>query len=315
MIDLADVRAAAHRIDRHVRHTPISEATHFKTPAIEGAEITLKLELLQVTGSFKARGATNKLLATPADTLAKGVVAASGGNHGLATARAGFLAGVPTAIFVPENVSPAKVEKLRSWNAEIVITGSVWDEANAAALERVAETGAAYFHPFADKLVVAGQGTVGLEILHQMPDVDLVVIAIGGGGLISGTATALKSLAPDVRIVGVEATGSPTLKQSLEAGGVVTLDRVTTQVPTLACSRTDEGIFGIVRDHVDEIVLVDDVEMRRAAEWLWFEMGLSADLSGAAALAALKEGRINVPAGARVCALVCGAGPEGTGLA
>ncbi len=311
MIDIDDVRAAAARIDRHVRHTPMVEASHFKAPAIEGSELRLKLELLQVTGSFKARGATNKLMATPRDTLAKGIVAASGGNHGLATARAGYLAGVPTSIFLPENVSPSKVAKLQAWEAETVITGSVWDEANAAALNRVEETGAAYFHPFADPLVVAGQGTTGLEILEQMPEVDTVIIAIGGGGLIAGTATTLKALAPSVRVVGVEAVGSPTLKNSLEAGGVVTLDRVTTSVPTLACSRTDQGIYEIVRDRVDEIVLIDDDQMRDAAAWLWFEMGLSADLSGAAALAALRQGAVTVPPGSRVCALVCGAGPEG----
>ncbi|MCF3933774.1 pyridoxal-phosphate dependent enzyme [Acuticoccus sp. M5D2P5] len=311
MIGIDDIRAAQDRIGGRVRRTPVIEASELKTPVADGAALTLKLELLQVTGSFKARGATNRLLATPPDILANGIVAASGGNHGLATARAGHMAGVQATIFLPGNVSPAKVEKLHRWGAETVIVGSVWDEANAAALDFVEKTGAAYFHPFADPLVVAGQGTVGLELLDQLPEIETVIIAIGGGGLISGASTAIKALAPHVRIIGVEAEGSPTLKRSLEAGHTVTLDRVTTAVPTLACSRTDDRIYDLVAQNVDEIVLVSDAEMQDAAEWLWFEMGLAADLSGAAALAALQCGRIEVAAGAKICAIVCGAGPDG----
>ena len=309
MIALDDIREAAGRIARRVRRTPMIEATQVKAPVTEAA-LVLKLELLQVTGSFKARGATNCLLATPTDRIARGIVAASGGNHGLAVARAGALAGVPVTIFLPENVTPAKVEKLRLWGAETVVTGSVWDETNRAALAFVEETGRAYFHPFADPLVVAGQGTVALEILDQDPDVDTLLVAIGGGGLISGVAIAAKALKPAVRVIGIEAEGSPTLKRSVEAGRNVGLDAVTTSVATMACARTDERVFEIVRHKVDDIVLVSDDEMRAAARWLWFEMGLAADLSGAAALAALQTGRVALPAASRACAIVCGAGPD-----
>ncbi len=309
MIGLADIRAATDRLAGQVRRTPLIEATQVRTPITE-ASLTLKLELLQVTGSFKARGATNRLLATPKREIANGIVAASGGNHGLAVARAGATAGVPTTIFLPTNASPAKIEKLKGWGAETVVIGEVWDKSNVEALAFAAERGAAYFHPFADPLVVAGQGTIGLEILNQDPGVDAVLIAIGGGGLISGVATALKALKPSVRIIGVEATGSPTLKRSVEAGRTVTLERVTTSVATLACARTDDAILDIVRRMVDDIVLVEDEEMREAARWLWFELGLAADLSGAAALAALQTGRLKFPAGARGCAIVCGAGAD-----
>lgn len=309
MIGLDDIRAAAERIAGHVRHTPMIEATQVKAPVTE-ADLVLKLELLQVTGSFKARGATNCLLATPRDRVARGIVAASGGNHGLAVARAGALAGVPVTIFLPENVTPAKVEKLKLWGAETVITGKVWDETNRAALAQVEETGRAYFHPFADPLVVAGQGTVALEILKEDPDVDTLLVAIGGGGLISGVATAAKALKPSVRIIGIEAEGSPTLERSVEAGQVVGLDAVTTSVATMACARTDERVYEVVQRTVDDIVLVSDDEMREAARWLWFEMGLAADLSGAAALAALQTGRVTLPNGSRACAIVCGAGPD-----
>jgi threonine dehydratase len=310
VIALDDVRAAAQRIAGHVRRTPMMEAEALQRP-VSNARVSLKLEYLQATGSFKARGATNKLRATPKDRLAKGIVTASGGNHGLATARAGRLAGVPTTIFLPENVSPPKVAKLKQWGADIRIGGAVWDEANVAALAYAERTGAAYFHPFADPLIVAGQGTVGLEILEQAPSIDTVLVAIGGGGLIAGLATAVKALKPSVRIIGIEPVGAPTLHASLQAGRVVTLDKVTTKVPTMAAQRTDERIFEIVRQHVEGIVLVTDEEMKEAARWLWFEFGIAADLSGAASIAALMTGKFRAPAGAHVCALICGAGPDG----
>lgn len=310
MIALEDIRAAAARIEGNIRRTPMIAASNLKTPLAGGVDLMLKLELLQVTGSFKARGATNRLLSLDRAELGGGIVTASGGNHGIATARAGFMAGVPTTVFLPTNASPAKIEKLRAWGAATRIVGSAWHESNEAAQAFVRETGAVYFHPFADPAVVAGQGTVGLEILDQMPDVSTVLVAMGGGGLVSGVATAIKALAPHVRIVGIEATGSPVLLRALEAGSNVALDRVTTSVATMACARTDDRIFDIVRDKVDEIVLVDDDEMLHAAKSLWFEMGLAADLSGAAAIAALAEGRVQVKKGERVCAIVCGAGPD-----
>jgi threonine dehydratase len=310
VIALEDIRAAAARIEGNVRHTPMMAASNLKTPLAGGVDLMLKLELLQVTGSFKARGATNRLLSLERAELGGGIVTASGGNHGIATARAGFMAGVPATVFLPTNASPAKIEKLRAWGAATRIVGSAWHESNEAAQAFVRETGAVYFHPFADPAVVAGQGTVGLEILDQMPDVTTVLVAMGGGGLVSGVATAIKALAPRVRVVGIEAAGSPVLLRALEAGRNVALDRVTTSVATMACAKTDDRIFDIVRAKVDEIVLVDDDEMLRAARSLWFEMGLAADLSGAAAIAALAEGRVRIKQGERVCAIVCGAGPD-----
>jgi threonine dehydratase len=310
LIDIEDIHTAAARIEGNIRRTPMIAATNLKTPLTGSIELMLKLELLQVTGSFKARGATNKLLSLDRAAMRGGIVAASGGNHGIATARAGFMAGVPTTIFLPSNAAPAKIEKLEAWGAATRIIGSAWHESNEAAQAFARETGAVYFHPFADAAVVAGQGTVGLEILHQMPDVTTVLVAIGGGGLISGVSTAMRALAPHVRIVGIEAAGSPALLRGLEVGHNVTLDEITTSVATMACARTDDRIFDIVRRNVDEIVLVDDAEMLHAAKNLWFEMGLAADLSGAAALAALAEGRVQVNSGERICAIVCGAGPD-----
>jgi threonine dehydratase len=310
VITLDDVKAASRRIAGHVRHTPMIEAEALQS-SITPARVSLKLEYLQATGSFKARGATNKLLAMSPEQIAKGIVTASGGNHGLATARAGHLVRVPTTIFLPENVSPPKVAKLKRWGADVRIGGAVWDETNVSALAHAERTGAAYFHPFADPLIVAGQGTLGLEILEQLPSVDTILVAIGGGGLIAGLATAVKAVKPAVRIIGIEPVGAPTLHASLAAGRVVTLEKVTTSVPTMAARRTDERIFEIVRQHVEKVVLITDEEMKAAAEWLWFEMGIAADLSGAASIAALMTGRFQAPAGSHVCAIICGAGPDG----
>ena len=309
MITLADIQAAAGRIAPHIRSTPTIRAAALAEPVTD-ATLSLKLECLQPTGSFKARGATNKLLTTPKEELAGGVVTASGGNHGLATARAAKLAGVPATIFVPKSITPAKVEKLKRWGATVEIIGDIWNETNLHALAFAKEKGAAYFHPFADANVIAGQGTIGLELLEAVPDVDTVLVAIGGGGLISGMGVAIKALKPSVRIIGIEPEGSPTLKASLDAGRVVRLPAITSRVATMSCAETDQGVFELVHDHVDDIVLVSDEAMLEASRWLWFEMGIAADLSGAAAIAALQTGVLGFPAGQSVAALVCGAGPD-----
>ncbi len=310
MIDVGDVEAAAKRIAGHIRRTPLVRADQCADPATD-AELWLKLECLQPTGSFKARGAINKLMTTPPEQLANGIVTASGGNHGLAVARAARLAGAPATVFAPTTVSAEKVEKMRKWRAEVRVGGALWDESNRDALAYAERTGAIYFHPFADAAVVAGQGTIGLEIIEQAPAVDMILVAIGGGGLIAGLATAVKARKPDVRIVGIEPVGSPTLQASVAAGQVVRLAEVTTRVATMACGRTEQANFDIVRRTVDDIVLVEDADMLDAARWLWFEFGIAADLSGAAAVAALRTGRVRPRPGERVCGLVCGAGSEG----
>ncbi len=159
--------------------------------------------------------------------------------------------------------------------------------------------------------MIAGQGTIGLEILDQLPDVETLLVAIGGGGLIAGIATAIKARKPDVRLIGIEPVGSPTLQASMAAGHVVRLPEITTEVATMACGKTEESVFEIVRRTVETIVLISDREMLEAARWLWFEFGIAADLSGAAAAAALQSGRVRLKPGERACGLVCGSGSEG----
>jgi threonine dehydratase len=309
MVDLTAVETARQRLAGHVRRTPLIAAECFLEP-VSAARLTLKLESLQVTGSFKARGAAHKVLTLSRDDVARGLVTASGGNHGLGVAYAGRRAGAPVTIYLPGNTPPAKAEKLERWGARVVWHGSVWDEADAAARESAVRDGLTYVHPFADPAVIAGQGTIGLEILEDDPTPDLLLVAIGGGGLIAGVATAVKALSPSVRVIGVEPTGAPTLFESLRAGRIVELERISTAASSLAPRRSAELNFDIIRRTVDDIVLVKDHEMRAAARWLWFELGIAAELSGAAAFAALLAGRVHAE-GRSVCALVCGAGTDG----
>ena len=309
MVELSDIEAAAERIAGRVRRTPLVSASPAQAPL--PGRVSLKLDCLQITGSFKVRGAVNKLGVLPPDAVARGLVTASGGNHGLAVAYAGWLAGTPTRIYLPSNTPGSKADKLRRWNAQVVIEGAVWDDANQAALTAADRDGLTYIHPFADAAVVAGQGTLALEVLEDAPDVDTLVVAIGGGGLISGVAAAAKARKPGVRVIGVEPTGAATLHDSVAAGALVTLDRIETQANTLAPRRSAQLNLDLIQAHVERIVLVSDEAMRAAARWLWFEHGLGAELSGAAAVAAIQSGRYVPAEGEHVVALVCGAGTDG----
>ena len=310
MISLPDFQAAAERIHGHVRRTPLLPAGPVHQSLSTGT-LTLKLESLQVTGSFKARGATNKVLTLSPEEIGRGLATASGGNHGLGVAYAGWLAKSKVTIYLPENAPPAKAEKLRQWGAEVIFKGTVWDDANTAALEAAERHGWTYVHPFADPAIIAGQGTIGLEVLEDAPETAVLVVAIGGGGLISGVAAAAKLIKPGIRVIGVEPTGAPTLYESVKAGRVIELAEIRTAANTLAPRKSDALNLSIIQKNVDEIVLVTDEEMRAAARWLWFETGVAAELSGAAAVAALQAGKIRLGDGEPVCALVCGAGTDG----
>jgi len=311
MLTIADVQLAAERIASYVRRTPLIGARCLKENLFPECELLLKLECLQVTGSFKPRGATNKLLSLSEADVRRGIITASGGNHGLAVAYAGWLAKTRTTVYVPENISPDKKKKLAVWGATVEVCGHHWHEANREALAVAEREGLTYFHPFADPAVIAGQGTVALEVLEQAPALDTLLVAIGGGGLISGVALAAKAIRPSLRIVGIEPTGAATLYESVKAGRVVELPGITTRVPTLAALRTEPVNLEIVQRYVDDIVLIEDDDMREAARWLWFEMGLAADMSGAAGIAALLSGKVRPKIGEKVCVLVCGAGPDG----
>lgn len=313
-VTLADIQAAAQRIAGAVRRTPTLELLALREPIAGLSSLWLKLELLQVTGSFKARGAISKLRSLPEAAIAAGIVTASSGNHGLAIAYAGQVAGVPATVFLPTVVPEAKVDKLRRFGARIERVGTVFDDSNEAALAFAARHGVTYVHPFADRLVIAGQGTLGLELLEDAPELDTLLISIGGGGLIAGVAVAAKALRPGIKIIGIEPQGAPTLKESLKADALIRLAEINTLAGTLAPRKTAAINLAHVRRYVDDIVLVSDDEMRAAARWLWFEAAVAAELSGAAALAALHCGRYRPTPGERVGVVVCGAGTDGIPL-
>lgn len=309
-VGLAEIEAAAERLRGRIRRTPLIEPIGATRPITE-ATLLLKLENLQISGSFKIRGATNTLLGLAPAELARGLITASGGNHGLGVAAAARIAGAPALIYLPTSTPEAKARKIRAYGAEVAIEGLVWDDANRAALAVAEARGLTYVHPFAAPAVIAGQGTVGLEILADAPELDLVVVAIGGGGLISGIATAIKALRPACRMVGVEPEGAPTLYRSVAAGELVELAEIETVAGTLAPRKSAQINLEIIARDVDEIVLVSDEEMRAAARWLWFEAGIAAELSAAAAIAALMTGRAAAQPGQRVAAVICGAGTDG----
>ena len=302
---IGDIRAAQERIAPRIRRTPQME---FELD--NGLIVSAKLENLQISGSFKIRGALNTVLGLSKEELELGLVTASGGNHGMGVATAGAMTGTPTTIFLPENTPTSKIEKLQKIASEVVVKGAVWDDANTLALT-AAEQGKRYIHPFADVSVLAGQGTIGLEIIEDAPDLDILLVAIGGGGLISGVATAVKALKPSIKVIGVEANGAPTLKASLDAGKLVTLDKIETNAGTLAPRRSAEINFAIISGLVEDIVLVSDDEMKSAAEWLWQNVGLGVELSAAAAIAALRSGGLQFAKDAKVGIIICGAGPDG----
>jgi len=170
-----------------------------------------------------------------------------------------------------------------------------------------------YIHPFGDEPVILGQGTLGLEVLEDLPEVDIVLTAIGGGGFAAGVATAIKAAKPGVRIIGIEPVGAPTLHDSVKAGKLVTLDRIESRVSTLSAKRSDQINLDLIGKNVERIVLVTDEQMRDAARWLWKELGIAAELSGAASVAALLTGKVELPKNAKVCAVICGAGSDGIG--
>jgi threonine dehydratase len=316
VIDLQDFRNARRAISNDMRFTPVLKAGNLTDMSgFSGLkqipEMFLKLENMQVTGSFKARGAMNAARALDEDKRSAGLCTASGGNHGMGVIHAARTLGVPVKIFLPTNTPKPKVEKLRAQGVDVALIGAVWDDANRAAMEHARDTGMAYIHPFADPKVIAGQGTIALELFEQQPDLDTLVVAIGGGGLISGVATAARLLRPSIRVIGVEPTGAATLFESVKAGEVITLPSVNTAATSLAPRQSSALNVDLIGKNVDRIALVSDEEMQKAASWLWKDLGISAELSAAAGIAAVMNGRLGVDDPGRVGVIICGAGTDG----
>jgi len=303
-LTLDEVQLARERIAQYVRHTPLLPlpALHNDLPP----QLRLKLENLQVTGSFKARGVFNNLLQLDPAQRERGVITASGGNHGAALAYGAWRLGLPATIYLPEAASADRVARIAMWGAQVIKHGSVWDEAHQRAVGQAAETGQAYIHPFDAARTVAGQGTLGLELLDDLPELDCVLIAIGGGGLIAGMAAAIKQIRPHVRIVGVEPTGAASMRYAVERGHVAPLPEVRTIADTLAPRAVADRTLDLTRRYVDEIVTVGDAGMVAAMRWLWAECNQLVEPAGAAVIAALQVGAVDVSRHTHPVALICG---------
>ena len=302
-----DARAfeqARARMTPHVYHTPLLTSRTLSDRT--GFDVRLKAELFQRTGSYKIRGPLNTFTFLTPKEKARGVICSSAGNHAQGVARAAKIHGIRAVVCMAANATPSKVQATRSYGAEVVLHGSIWDEANEKAQELVRECGYTYIHPFDDLQLIGGQGTVGLEIFQDWPDVDVAVVPIGGGGLISGVALALKQLKPGVRIVGVESSGAPGMQRSVEAGELVTLDRVDCIIDGLRVKRVGATTLEIVRQYVDEIVTLPDEQIFEAVVWTMHHAKVVPEGAAAAPVGALLRGLIHAPAGSRVVCVLSG---------
>ncbi|HWD09807.1 MAG TPA: threonine ammonia-lyase [Actinomycetota bacterium] len=261
-MSLDDVRQAAKRLEEVCLTTPVWPSRILSRMA--GGSTWLKCENLQRTGSFKIRGAYNRIARLTPEQRSRGVVAASAGNHAQGVALGASLLGVHSTVFMPAGAPLPKVEATRKYGANVVLGGLVYDEAYADAVKFAEEHGAVMVHPFDHPDVIAGQGTIALELFEQVPDVRTIVVPIGGGGLVSGIAAAARALRPDIRIIGAEPAGAATLRRSLDAGQVITLPELSTMADGLAAKRAGDLTFEYVRQLVDDVVLVTEEEIARA---------------------------------------------------
>ncbi|ELY58254.1 threonine ammonia-lyase [Natronococcus jeotgali] len=284
-ISRADVEAARDRIADVVHRTPLDTSRTFAELS-GAASVGLKLENVQRAGSFKIRGAYNRMAQLSESEREAGVIASSAGNHAQGVALAGDLLGIETTIVVPEVTPAAKIEATRGYGAEVIVEGEIYERSYEYALERAAETGETFVHPFDDEAIIAGQGTVGLELLEQYPALDTVLVAIGGGGLISGIGTVLKAADPGIRVVGVQPEGALHAKPALENDRIHELADVDTVAEGIADTRMLETTFANAREVVDDVVGVTDRELATAVTLLAERAKTVAETAGAAPLAA-----------------------------
>ena len=299
-----DVRAAAERIAPHLHYTPLLGSRSLSE--LTGYELSFKCENLQKTGSFKPRGAVNRIATLDPETADRGVITISAGNHAQGVAYAAARLGIEAVVVMPETAVASKVEATRGYGAECVLHGDVH-----AAFEKLRELqqerNLTLVHPFDDPMLIAGHGTVGLEIVDSGDaPFDAVVVGVGGGGLISGVATAFKALSPQTRVFGVEPEGAATMTSALDAGAVVRLEDLDTIADGLAPPFVGELNLAIVERAVERVVTVDDIEISAAMKMLLERLKLLVEPAGAAAMAALMNGRIPVDPGARVAVILSG---------
>ncbi|HHY66282.1 MAG TPA: threonine ammonia-lyase, partial [Alicyclobacillus sp.] len=285
MLSLSDIQEARQTLGDIARKTPLHLTHTFSRLA--GCEVWLKLENLQKTGSFKIRGSYNKIRRLSEDAKKHGVIAASAGNHAQGVAYAAARAGIPSTVVMPEGAALSKIKATTDYGARVLLHGADYDAAQTFAQQYREETGAVFVHAFDDPDIVAGQGTVGLEILEQCPDLEAIVVPVGGGGLIAGIALAAKSIKPTIQIYGVEAEGAASMKASLKAGTPVGLYSANTLADGIAVKKPGRLTLRMVQAYVDDVIVVSDVEIARTMLLLLERYKLLVEGSGAAAPAAL----------------------------
>ena len=302
-LTLAEVQAASARIRDSIYLSPCTRSENFSQ--LTGNSVFLKRDNLQRTGAFKERGALNKLLTLTPDERSRGVIAASAGNHAQGVAYHAGRHGIRAQIVMPLTTPLIKVSATKSYGADVVLYGANYDEACDEAVRRAQQHGLTFVHPFDDEVVIAGQGTMGLEILDQVPEVEAVLAPIGGGGLISGVACAIKETNPRIQVIGVQPARLPSMKVAIAEGHPVTLSPAATIADGIAVRRAGERTLPLVRKYVDDIVTVDEEEIANAILLLLEREKTLAEGAGAAAIAALINRKTSL-SGKRVVALVCG---------
>lgn len=289
---LSDIIHAQSVLKGIIKTTPLERSKSFS--AMSGTHVYMKLENLQTTGSFKVRGAYNMISQLSPEQLSKGVLCASAGNHAQGVAFAASKLGIKSTVFMPVFAPPLKVIATRSYGAEVILEGESFDDALSAAMEYGAKSGATFVHPFNDKNIIAGQGTVGLEIFDQLENIDAVLVPIGGGGLIAGIAVALKALKPHIRIIGVEADGAQSMKVSIEAKEPTMMSSTNTIADGIAVKSPGTLTYEIARNLVDDFVVVNDSEMAYTTYQMLQRCKILAEPSGVAAMAAILFNKVDL---------------------
>jgi len=293
---------ARKRVEEHAYHTPLLTSRLLSEQT--GFNVRLKAEVFQRTGSFKIRGPLNKVATLSAEQRRRGVVCSSAGNHAQGVALAAKLYGLRAVVVMAENATQSKIDATRGYGAEVVLHGHIWDEANEKAIELAEQGGLTYIHPFDDVELIAGQGTLGMEIIDDFPEVDVIVVPIGGGGLIAGVAAAANVFKPSVRVIGVESSDGAAMKESLMKGSVMTLDAVNTIIDGLRVRRVGENSFAIVRDLVQSVVTVPDTDIFASMIWIMSHAKVVAEAAAASSVAAIQAGLVDAsPSENVVCVL------------
>ncbi len=301
MLELKDFEAAADRLKNVIHTIPLSTSSTFS--AISGAEVYLKYENQQKTGSFKVRGAYNKIMKRYAEGDLHAVVASSAGNHAQGVAFAAASVGVKATIVMPRSTPIAKVSATQGYGAEVVLAGTIYDEAYAKACEICEQTGAEFIHPFDDEDVMAGQGTIALELLRDLPFVDMIFVPTGGGGLLSGIAACAKQINPRIQVIGVQAEGAPAIANSFRAGVLTPSDTVRTIADGIAVKTPGEHTFQYIRQYVDRVVTVSDDDIASTILLLLERAKQVVEPAGASSLAAVLTGKVDTKGKKVVCVL------------